>query len=67
MYEDLRASGGDQQRAIQNAERLLKTYGDRTDYANHNPSTTVHLLVAALNNFLEDFKQQMDNFRGPKQ
>jgi len=63
MYEDLLTSGGDQQRAINHAEKLLATYGDRTDYANHNPSTTVHLLVAALNQFLEDFRKKVDSFQ----
>jgi hypothetical protein len=67
MYEDLLASGGDQQRAINHAEELLGTYGDRTDYANHNPSTTVHLLVAALNKFLEEFRQKVDDFPGKTQ
>jgi len=51
MYEDL------QKVAINHALRLLKKYGDRADYANHNPSTTVHLLVEALNKFLEEFKK----------
>lgn len=64
MYEDLLASGGDQQRAINHAKRLLKTYhSELTDYAAHNPSTTVHLLVAALNQFLEDFRKKVDSFQ----
>lgn len=59
MHEDLQQTGGDQQVAINYAQRLLKKYGDQTDYADHNPSTTVHLLVEALNNFLEDFRKKI--------
>lgn len=59
MHEDLQQTGGDQQVAINYAKRLLKKYGDRTDYADHNPSTTVQLLVEALNKFLEDFRKKI--------
>jgi|WetSurMetagenome_2_1015567.scaffolds.fasta_scaffold161785_2 hypothetical protein len=48
MYVDLRDR---QARAIANAERLLAQYDGRNPAA-ENPSTTVHLLVQALNRFL---------------
>lgn len=63
MHEDLQQTGGDQQIAINHAQRLLKKYSDRADYADHNPSTTVHLLVEALNKFLEEFKKKVDKFQ----
>ncbi|MEN8215729.1 MAG: RloB family protein [Pseudomonadota bacterium] len=58
MYEDLQKSGGKQEEAINNAKTLLSTYGSRTDYADHNPSTTVHELVKALNDYLDEFKKR---------
>jgi hypothetical protein len=63
MHEDLQQTGGDQQVAINYAKRLLKKYGDRTDYADQNPSTTVHLLVEALDKFLEDFRKKVNKFQ----
>ncbi len=45
---------------IKNAKSLLNNYGNRTDYANHNPSTTMHKLVIALNDYLKEFKEQFD-------
>lgn len=47
MYERLEDQ---QEMAIRNAERLLKTY-DPPNPARDNPSTTVHLLVQELNRF----------------
>jgi hypothetical protein len=47
MYDRLE---GRQESAIQHAEKLLGTY-DPPDPARDNPSTTVHLLVQALNRF----------------
>lgn len=46
MYAELRDR---QDIAIQNAERLLATYGADHNPESDNPSTTVHLLVKALN------------------
>lgn len=62
MYEDLQTTGGDQQQAIERAKQLLTSYGARSNYANHNPSTTVHLLVEALNQFLEEFEERVKKF-----
>jgi len=39
--------------AIKHAETLMKTWEGRTDFANHNPSTTVHELVTMLNDYLK--------------
>lgn len=39
--------------AIKNAEILMKMWEGKTDFANHNPSTTVHELVKMLNNYLK--------------
>lgn len=52
MYEDLQKSGGKQEDAINHAKTLLSIYGNKTDYADQNPSTTVHELVIALNDYL---------------
>ncbi len=39
---------GDENQAIQNAQRLFDLYEERRDFADHNPCTTVHLLVKEL-------------------
>jgi hypothetical protein len=44
----LLAKYGNQAFAVKNAQKLMRCYGDQ-DYASHNPCTTVHLLVEALN------------------
>jgi len=51
MYEKLlEHSEADQQKAIKHAKELLKElWNTRTDYAKHNPSTTVFELVESLN------------------
>ncbi|MCG2717116.1 MAG: RloB family protein [Candidatus Marinimicrobia bacterium] len=41
-----------QNTAIQNAEKLLRTYHDNTQPADFNPSTKVYLLVQELNKYL---------------
>jgi len=46
MYDLLEDKQGD---AIRNATKLLQEYGDQHRPAHDNPSTTVHLLVQALN------------------
>jgi len=66
MYEDLQKSGGNQEEAINHAKTLLNTYGDQTDYAHHNPSTTVHELVTTLNDYLNDFKKRFGSRWPPK-
>ena len=48
MYERLQKN---QATAIKNAEKLLKEY-DIIDPTNNNPSTTVHLLVQELNQYI---------------
>lgn len=48
MYEKLQKN---QATAIKNAEKLLKEY-DVIDPTNNNPSTTVHLLVQELNQYI---------------
>jgi hypothetical protein len=48
MYDKLRER---QSIAIRNAEKLLANY-DRPNPEQDNPSTTVHLLVQALNMFI---------------
>jgi len=58
MYEDLMASGGNQEQAIGNAQRLLNNSSEETP-AKSNPSTTVHLLVESLNQFLQDFEEKI--------
>jgi hypothetical protein len=58
LYEDLQKSGGNQKEAINRAKTLLSTYGSQTDYADHNPSTTVHELVITLNDYLNEFKKR---------
>jgi hypothetical protein len=58
MYEDLQKSGGNQKEAINNAKKLLNIYGSQTDYAAQNPSTTVHELIEALNDYLNEFKKR---------
>jgi hypothetical protein len=58
MYEDLMASGGNQEKAIGNAQRLLNNSSEETP-AKSNPSTTVHLLVESLNKFLQDFEDKL--------
>jgi hypothetical protein len=58
MYEDLQKSGGNQKEAINHAKTLLSTYDSQTDYADHNPSTTVHELVTTLNDYLNEFKKR---------
>ncbi|MEZ5672519.1 MAG: RloB family protein [Thiotrichaceae bacterium] len=42
-----------QPKAIDRAKDLMEMWQTRTDFANHNPSTTVHELVEMLNNYLE--------------
>jgi hypothetical protein len=39
--------------AIKRAETLMNTWEGRTDFAKHNPSTTVHKLVEMLNEYLK--------------
>lgn len=56
MYQNLEDK---QEQAIKNAKRLLGKYGDCKKYATHNPSTTVHLLVEALNKYLEAFESNL--------
>jgi hypothetical protein len=58
MYEDLQKSGGKQEDAINHAKTLLSIYGNKTDYADQNPSTTVHELVIVLNEYLNEFKKR---------
>jgi hypothetical protein len=48
IYEELKDK---QENAIKNAKRLLQKY-DRPNPESDNPSTTVHLLVEELNNFI---------------
>lgn len=47
MYALLKEYGSIED-AIQNAKQLAATYGGRQDYANHNPCTTVWVLVEEL-------------------
>ena len=47
MYNILKEHGNVAD-AIARAESLAELYDGRTDYANHNPCTTVHLLVKEL-------------------
>ncbi|MEZ0608855.1 RloB family protein [Fibrella sp. WM1] len=42
---------GDIEQAIKRAERLAESFGDRTDYADHNPRTEVHRLIKKLLQF----------------
>ncbi len=39
---------GDIEQAIKRAKKLESEFGDRTDYANHNPCTKVHMLIEKL-------------------
>ena len=48
MYEELKNL---QENAIKNAKKLLKVR-DPEMTGNHNPSTTVHLLVEELNKYI---------------
>ncbi|GBC61280.1 hypothetical protein DENIS_2240 [Desulfonema ishimotonii] len=60
MYEKLlEHPDADQQQAINWAKRLLGLYGDRKDYADHNPSTTVFKLVESLNEHVWQFRCQV--------
>ena len=43
---------GDVQQAIKRAKKLAAIFGDRTDYADHNPRTEMHKLVQKLIQFL---------------
>lgn len=47
MYALLKEYGSVED-AIRNAKRLAETYGERQDYANHNPCTMVYRLVEEL-------------------
>lgn len=47
MYALLKEHGG-QENAIRNGKRLAERYGQRQDYANHNPCTMVWVLVEEL-------------------
>jgi hypothetical protein len=47
MYVLLKEHGSIEN-AIRNAQRLAETYGERQDYANHNPCTMVWVLVEEL-------------------
>ena len=47
MYALLKEHGS-QEDAIRNGKRLAELYGERQDYANHNPSTMVWMLVEEL-------------------
>lgn len=49
----------DQQRAIQHAKELSKHYEGQKNYADHNPSTTVHKLVEMLNDLVWRFRCQV--------
>ena len=51
IYEELKSK---QQDAIKHAKRLLMEY-ERSNPETDNPSTTVHLLVEELNNFIPNF------------
>jgi len=60
MYEKLlKHPKSDQQQAIQHAKKLLKCYEGQTNYADHNPSTTVHELVEFLNDHVWQFRCQV--------
>lgn len=60
MYETLlNHPNADQQQAIQHAKKLLKCYKGQTNYADHNPSTTVHELVEFLNDLVWRFRCQV--------
>jgi hypothetical protein len=50
---------GDRQQAINNAKNLAQLYGERTDYANQNPCTTVYKLVEELFNLENHLSQQL--------
>ena len=43
---------GDVQQAIKRADKLAAVFGNRTDYADHNPRTEMHKLVQKLVQFL---------------
>ncbi len=45
--------GAKQSVAIKHAETLMKMWEGKTDFAKHNPSTTVHELVEMLNEYLK--------------
>lgn len=45
---------GRQSTAIKNSKKLLDIYGSNHNPESNNPSTTVHLLVEFLNDYLED-------------
>ncbi len=45
--------GAKQSVAIKNTETLMKMWEGKTDFAKHNPSTTVHELVEMLNEYLK--------------
>lgn len=51
IYEELKSK---QQDAIKHAKRLLMEY-ERSNPETDNPSTTVHLLMEELNNFIPNF------------
>jgi hypothetical protein len=60
MYEILlNLPNADQQKAIQRAKKLLKSYERERNYADQNPSTTVHELVEFLNDHVWQFRCQV--------
>jgi len=47
--------------ATKNAETLMKMWEGKTDFAKHNPSTTVHELVTRLNDYLKQVEGMVSN------
>ena len=47
--------------AIKHAETLIKMWEGKTDFAKHNPSTTVHELVTRLNDYLKQVEGMVSN------
>jgi len=47
--------------AIKHAETLMKMWEGKTDFAKHNPSTTVHELVTRLNDYLKQVEGMVSN------
>lgn len=50
---------GSEDDAIKFAERTIKAFGDRTDFVNCNPGTTVHLLVKCLRGDNDEFNDKV--------
>ena len=51
---------GNIKQAIQRAKTLHDTYGTRQDFAEHNPCTTVYLMVSELLGLAEEYSQEKD-------